>query len=45
MPKRRRKALTVPVPSQPGPADPRLLRMIARMLRALADQLDRLAGA
>jgi hypothetical protein len=44
MPKRRRHALTMPIPTKPGTADPRLLRMIARMLRSLADQLDRLAG-
>ena len=45
MPKRRRRnALTTPIPPKPGATDPRLLRMIARMLRSLADQLDRLAG-
>jgi|WetSurMetagenome_2_1015567.scaffolds.fasta_scaffold494345_2 hypothetical protein len=45
MPKRRRRnALTTPILTKSGTADPRLLRMIARMLRSLADQLDRLAG-
>ena len=35
---------TTPIPPKPGAADPRLLRMIARMLRSLADQLDRWPG-